>query len=402
MTISDAAPLAQVPDSHVNDAGNRIIDGPLQTDSSQRAIIPARAYVGQAEFDLEQERIFSSGWVWAGFAHWVEEAGQVHPVTVGGKPLLIVRGSDEEIRVFHNSCRHRGMVMLEEPAKVRRRIQCAYHCWSYNLDGSLHATPYFKRERSRGLPDAADDLGLLPVTSHVWAGMVFVNLSAELDDAAAAEDFEQMLAPIISRWDHVDFSRIQLADEREFDIGVNWKLVVENFLDFYHLPFIHPQVGPVSASLDVDDVWLADHIVGGTYPRGAAGKAAKTEESLPFLGDVPADRTESQDIFCVFPNALLFLEADWFQVIGYDAVAPDRTVEHMAIFVDETATAEKYSPARKSLTDILFEVNEQDMPILHRLQKGRRSPGSDRTNLVTHWDQITAAFQQLVARKVGY
>ncbi|AZG44687.1 aromatic ring-hydroxylating oxygenase subunit alpha [Gordonia insulae] len=402
MTISDSV-TAVSPTDHVSAAGNRIVSGPLQSDSSQRALIPARAYVGQEEFDLEQERIFSSGWVWAGFAHWVDEPGKVHPVTVGGKPLLIIRGEDEQVRVFHNSCRHRGMAMLDEPAKVRRRIQCAYHCWSYNLDGSLHATPYFKRERTRALPEGADDLGLLAVSSRVWAGMVFVNLATDFADTdAAAADFAEMLAPITARWDHVDFDRIHLADEREFDIAVNWKLVVENFLDFYHLPFIHPQVGPVSASLDVDDVWLADHIIGGMYPRGAAGKTAKSDESLPFLGDVPVERTESQDIFCVFPNALLFLEADWFQVIGFDAAAPDRTVEHMAIFVDCDAAAEKYGPARKSLTNILFEVNEQDLPILHRLQVGRHSPASDRTNLVTHWDQITAHFQDLVARKAGY
>jgi choline monooxygenase len=383
--------------------GNRVLSGPLVSDTSDHALIPARAYSGSAEFALEQERIFSSGWVWAGYAHWVETPGMIRPVTIGGKPLLIIRGDDDRIRVFHNSCRHRGMALIDEAVTVRKRVQCAYHCWSYNLDGSLHATPYFTRERTRTVPDGAERLGLLPVATQVWAGMVFVNLAIDGDDLeTAGDDFTAMLAPILERWDHVDFDRIQLADEREFDIAVNWKLVVENFLDFYHLPFIHPQVGPVSASLDVDDVRLADHIIGGSYPRGAAGKAAKTDEALPFLGDVPAERTESQDIFCVFPNALLFLEADWFQVIGFDAAAPERTIEHMAVFVDRSASGEQFSIERKRLTDILFEVNEQDMPILRKLQTGRSSPASDRTNLVTHWDQITAMFQDLVAKKVGY
>jgi choline monooxygenase len=390
----------------VTATGNQVLPGPLSSDTTGHALIPARAYSGPAEYALEQERIFSSGWVWAGYAHWVDEPGMVHPVDIGGKPLLIIRGDDDQIRVFHNSCRHRGMAMTDEPVKVRKRIQCAYHCWSYNLDGSLHATPYFTRERTRAVPDGAEHLGLLPVASQVWAGMVFVNLALERAEAGGTDqidaDFAAMLAPILARWDHVDFNRIHLAEERRFDIAVNWKLVVENFLDFYHLPFIHPQVGPVSASLDVDDVRLADHILGGCYPHGAAGKAAKTDEALPFLGDVPPARTESQDIFCVFPNALLFLESDWFQVIGFDAAGPERTVEHMAVFVDETATGERFSTERKRLTDILFEVNEQDMPILHKLQSGRRSPAADRTNLVTHWDQVTAMFQKLVSAKVGY
>lgn len=395
MTIDNAA--------QISPTGNRILPGPLLSDSSGRSIVPARAYRGLDEYELEQERIFSSGWVWAGYAHWVAEPGQVRPVRIGGKPLLIVRGEDEQIRVFHNSCRHRGMALTDEPVKVRRRIQCAYHCWSYNLDGSLHATPYFARERARTLPEGADKLGLLPVAAHVWAGMVFVNLAFNPDDIAAApDDFTDLLAPLLKRWGHIDFDRLHLADERDFSLDVNWKLVVENFLDFYHLPFIHPQVGPVSASLDVDDVKLTDHIIGGCYPRGAVGKAAKTDQALPFLGDVPAARTESQDIFCVFPNALLFLEADWFQVIGFDAAAPERTVEYMAVFVDRAAGGEEFGAERKRLTTTLFEVNEQDIPILYRLQNGRSSPGSDRTNLVTHWDQVTAMFQDLVARKAGY
>jgi choline monooxygenase len=173
---------------------------------------------------------------------------------------------------------------------------------------------------------------------------------------------------------------------------------VENFLDFYHLPFVHPQVGPVSVALDIDDLVLDPRIIGGTYPRGAAGKAAKTDRALPTLGPVesPAVR-DRQDIFCVFPNALVFLEADWFQVIGFEAVAADRTVEHMAVFVDRDAMTDDLAAARASLADVLFGVNDQDVPILLRLQAGRASAATWRNHLVPAWDQITARFQLLVA-----
>ena len=390
------------PPSTVSGSGNVIVAGPLDDRPSGRAILPARSYTGQAEFDHELLAVFSSGWVWAGFTHWVAAPGDVKPLTVGGKPLLMMRGDDDVVRVFHNACRHRGMALTEDPIQVTKRIQCAYHCWSYNLDGSLAVAPHYKRER-RTSPDAAvkDALGLLPVAAETWAGMVFVNLmGGDLD--AVAPPLSDLIAPLQQRWAHIDMDRLHLAQERPFDIDANWKLVVENFLDFYHLPFIHPQVGSVAASLDVDDVVVDSEILGGCYPRGAAGKAAKTEQPLPWLGDVPADMLERQDIFCVFPNALLFLEADWFQVIGFEPIAPDRTVEHMAVFVDRAAGNEDYSPAIKRLCEVLYEVNEQDLPILHKLQAGRHSPGSDRTSLVSYWDQITAHFQALVARRAGY
>jgi choline monooxygenase len=394
-------PLAQ---RLITSTGNVVVDGPLPELPTGRALVPARAYTGVEEFRLEEARIFAAGWVWAGYAHWVAEPGAVHPVTIGGKPLLIVHGDDGRIRVFHNACRHRGMALTEEPMVVARRIQCAYHCWSYQLDGALAAAPFYGRDRrSKVDPAVADELGLLAVASHVWAGLVFVDLSsANTDPQACADDFTHRLGPILNRWSHIDFGRIHFAEERRYDIDANWKLVVENFLDFYHLPFVHPQVGPVTASLDIDDVALHPDIMGGTYPRGAAGKADKTERPLPWLGAVPTDRLEQQDIFCVFPNALLFLEADWFQVIGFHPLAPDRTVEHMAVFVDSAAAGAEFASARTQLTDALWRVNEQDLPILHRLQVGRHSPASDLTNLVSHWDQIGALFQQRVAQRAGY
>jgi len=397
-TCASGACGSDAPTYRTAKTGNAILEGPLTDAGLGTSIIPARAYTDEEFFAHEQETIFRSEWVWAGYAHWLAEPGAVRPVQVAGLPLLLVRADDGRINVFHNSCRHRGMVLTEEAIEVTQRIQCAYHCWSYNLDGSLAAAPYFTRER-RGQPDpeSRERLGLLPVAAHVWAGMIFVNLS---DDP---RPFLEAAGPLVERWSYIDFDRLRLAEEREFDLAVNWKLTVENFLDFYHLPFVHPQVGPVAASLDVDDVVVAPtQIVGGTYPRGATGKAAKTDDQLPYLGDVPDEKKESQDIFCLFPNALVFLEADWFQVIAIDPRSATHTIEHMAVFVDESAAEERFTPAIESLTEVLFHVNEQDIPFLYKLQAGRRSPGSDKTSLVPHWDQITAMFQKMVAGRAGY
>jgi choline monooxygenase len=382
----------------VTSSGNAVVAGPLSEATLGSSIVPAEAYTTEEAFAHEQRTIFRSGWSWAGYTHWIPNVGDVKPMTIAGAPLLLVRSSEDQIGVFHNSCRHRGMVLTEEPIEVTQRIQCAYHCWSYNLDGSLAAAPYFNRER-RGAPsaDAKDRLHLLPVPAAVWAGMIFVNLS---DDP---RPFEESAGPLMERWSYIDFDRLRLAKERVFDLEVNWKLAVENFLDFYHLPFVHPQVGPVAASLDVDDVVIEPSlIIGGTYPRGAVGKAKKTEDALPYLGDVPDDKKESQDIFCLFPNALVFLEADWFQVIALEPRGASHTVEHMAVFVDKSADEPRFEKSIEDLVEVLFHVNEQDIPFLYKLQAGRHSVGSDHTSLVPQWDQITAMFQQIVAAKAGY
>jgi len=369
--------------------------GPLDHLPAATSILPAHAYTDVGWFAAEQRAIFRAGWVWAGFEHWVANPGDVHPVTVGGQPLLIVRGGDGGITVFHNVCRHRGLLLCDE-AGPRNRLRCPYHGWTYALDGALQATPYWERSR-QGAPDeeVRAELHLVAAPSATWAGMVFVHLGPVED--ALDRPFEDAIAPLAARWAPLDLSRLVHAETRRYDVDANWKLVVENFLDFYHLPFIHPQVGPASIALDIDDVVLDARIIGGSYPLGAAGKAAKTDAPLPTFGAVPQVVRDRQDIFCVFPNALLFIEADWFQVIAFEPVAADRTVEHMAVFVDRDAMGDEMIPARRALADVLFGVNDQDVPVLRRLQAGRHSTIADRNHLVAHWDQITARFQLLVA-----
>ncbi|MGY1813895.1 aromatic ring-hydroxylating oxygenase subunit alpha [Blastococcus sp. SYSU D00820] len=386
--------MTVAPERPLTETSTRIHPGPLTDRSVGRSILPAAAYTDPEYFAREREAVFAGGWSWAGFTHWAAEPGAVHPIEVAGRPLLLSRDRSGELHVFHNACRHRGMLLVEEPT-VTRRIRCPYHAWNYGHDGALCSAPFWNRDggQAAGGPEeeVRAQLGLLPVRHTEWAGMVFV---AFRDDV---EPLETLLEPLLQRWAPIDLTRISLAEERTYEVPANWKLVVENFLDFYHLPFVHPQVGPAAAALDIDDVVLAERVMGGSYPRGAAGKAKKTEKSLPLLGEVPEHLHAAQDIFCVFPNALVFLEADWFQVIAFSPEAPDRTVEHMAVFVDSSAAGPEYAPEREALCSVLFEVNDQDMPILARLQSARRSPAADRNHLVPSWDQVTAVFQRLVA-----
>jgi choline monooxygenase len=378
---------------HVREAA-----GPLDGRAVGSSVLAASAYTDQDVFDAERRLIFERRWVWAGFSHWVDRPGSSRPVGVAGRPLLLTRDREGTLRVFHNVCRHRGIVLSEQPS-TRARLRCPYHFWTFNLDGSLCGTPYWDRTKGSGPPpEVRDELGLLPVAHSEWAGMVFVHLGEP------ASPVEELLAPLAARWAPYDLSALHLAEERPYDIDANWKLVVENFLDFYHLPFVHPQVGPAATLLDIEDEVLSEEIVGGYYPRGAGAKASGRTAAggsggpaLPLLGEVPDGLREQQDIFCVFPNALLFIEPDFFQVIALEPVAPDRTVEHMAVFVAPQAASAAYDTARKDLCEVLFEVNDQDLPVLRQLQRGRHSPAADRNHLVSHWDQITARFQHLIA-----
>ena len=118
--------------------------------------LPAAAYTSEAVFQLENERIFAGSWVFAGLAHELARPGDVVPVTVAGRPVLLVRDADLEVRAFHNVCRHRCLKLVDEPCNVGPAIQCPYHSWTYRLDGALHIAPYFGGRDPRAVPEGFD------------------------------------------------------------------------------------------------------------------------------------------------------------------------------------------------------------------------------------------------------
>ena len=198
--------------------------------------LPAAAYTSEAFFALETERIFSMSWVFAGFAHELARPGDVAPVTVAGQPVLLVRDAKRRIRAFHNVCRHRCLKLVDEPGNVGRTIRCPYHSWTYGLDGALHVAPYFGGRDPRAVPAGFDraEHGLVPVRSETWHDWIFVDLGG------TAPPLEDFVAPLIDRLDGFDLTRIQHLATIDFgEVAANWKLLMENFIEPYHVQFVH-------------------------------------------------------------------------------------------------------------------------------------------------------------------
>ena len=103
--------------------------------------LPNHFYTRREEFLEERERVFAPMWVCIGFASDAPNAGDVQPMEFMEMPLLMVRGSDQTLRVFHNVCRHRGHVLVSERGTVKQSLRCPYHSWTYTLEGKLARTP---------------------------------------------------------------------------------------------------------------------------------------------------------------------------------------------------------------------------------------------------------------------
>ena len=195
-------------------------------------LLPVEAYTSQEWYDREQRDIFSKTWRYAGFMEDVSEPGQYIAVQAGLNNIFVVMGRDRRLRAFHNICRHRGTQLIRAVGKTQKALTCPYHDWTYDLEGNLISVP--EEHEEFGQVDKSC-LGLKPAKVDVWKSMIFVH--PDPDAPSIAEWFgpvESHIGP------HVPEELIEYPElNTSYEIKANWKVVVENYIDVYHLSHLH-------------------------------------------------------------------------------------------------------------------------------------------------------------------
>jgi phenylpropionate dioxygenase-like ring-hydroxylating dioxygenase large terminal subunit len=192
--------------------------------------IPAGRYTDPGFFALEQRRIWSKTWLFAGHEDELPEVGSYRLWDDSGKPMLLVRGLDRQVRAFFNTCRHRGGPVVRDVSGRAPVLRCSYHGWTYDLAGQLVAVP---DERDFvGLDKSCR--GLLPLRCESFGRFLFVN-----EDASAAPLLD-WLGPVARELAEFQPERLRLVERHGFDLACNWKVAIDAFLEVYHLKHIHP------------------------------------------------------------------------------------------------------------------------------------------------------------------
>jgi Rieske 2Fe-2S family protein len=270
--------------------------------------LPAAAYTDAAWFAKEMEHVFARMWLAAGRAAELDRPGAFIRRDVAGASVVIVRGTDEGVRAFHNVCRHRGTRLCTEAEGVfQGSIQCPYHAWTYGLDGRLMAAPQMDDvdgfERS--------EFPLRSVACDTWDGHVFINLSA------SPEPLRAQLADLPVRFAPWRMQDLRRAHRIDYDIRTNWKLVVQNYNECLHCPIIHPLLNRMHHYLAAENVPTTDSYCGGAmgFKDGVetlSSDGKRRRACLPGLGD--RERT-LVNYFAIYPNLLLTLHPDYMMTI---------------------------------------------------------------------------------------
>lgn len=191
--------------------------------------IPARRYVDAEFLALEREHMWKRAWLYAGHADRLPEPGSWFLTRDTGSPILIVRDLNDEIRAFYNTCQHRGAPLVTGEAGSARGFVCPYHGWSYRLDGRLVAV----RDRRDFVELDLACRSLVPVRCETLGRLIFVNEDPE------AEPLRQHLGPMADELDQYALGSLRLVDQRSYEVASNVKVLLDAFLEVYHLKLVH-------------------------------------------------------------------------------------------------------------------------------------------------------------------
>ena len=359
-------------------------------------MLGAESYTDSQYAELEKVRLFENSWMAIAFGSDVASPNQSLPCSALGHPILITRDENNELHVFSNVCRHRGHILNEHACVGKKLLTCPYHSWSYALNGQLIKAPYWDgTQDSSPNKTQIQSMALRPIRFAVWYDTIFINISGN------APSFENFIAPLDQRWRRqYPESQLRSFTKKDYRIQGNWKLAAENFLDNYHLPWVHPEVGSsIEASLgtDVENLSLAQHIIGFTHPTAGKDKS-KTDKVLPGWPGIDPLEFMRQDLIFIFPNMCFVMEGNylWSMILLPDGT--HRCAEKLALYVaGETAMTGQYANSRKQLEETIYRINDQDATVIRGLQIGRNSDTASHGIFNAHHDQLGIWFHQRIS-----
>lgn len=343
-------------------AGER---GAFDPEARRSPTLPSRYYHDAEIHRRELQAIFHRSWCYVGHASQLARPGDYRVEQVADQCILLLRDRESRLRAFFNVCQHRGHQLLSGVGSGKKHIVCPYHAWSYGLDGQLVQAPH--TEQLEGFEAA--DFALQPVRLAECAGLLFANLDA------AATDFEREYPGLeetitASLSDH---GQLVAAHQFDFDIAANWKIVVDNFSEGYHIPVAHRLLSQV-----------LDNTTGSCRRRESRYAFFESRSKAGYDG-YRIDAGSPYRSWTIWPNTCMLSlpGCENLVVIRMAADGPGRCREHADLLAAPNAPAEPLQAVRKLFAE---QFNAEDIAIVESVHRGLQSLGYDQGRYVVDED----------------
>ena len=339
----------------------------LDAVTSPPAGLEPRFYQDPDVLAQEDERIFSRTWQFVAHVAQLSEPGHYLTASAGSQPVLVLRDPEGELRAFRNVCRHRGSQLLSGSGECGKAIRCRYHGWTYRLEGDLIGVP--EARSIPGLDKSA--LGLFPAQVEELCGLIFVNLDPD------ATPLAEQVAGLPERLAKYRFEELTPKVEELSGQPANWKVVVDNYLEGYHVPIAHPGLMRIldykNYGVELHDNWAWFNVPLRDKPSGNRMERIyqRMVEPMPGLG---TDDERVWRFILIYPNTTIDLYPDQ---IGIWRINPDG-VEHtsdQALTLLPKDVGRRSRAARFANRKINELVSDEDVDLVRGVQNGIRTHG---------------------------
>ena len=319
-------------------------------------------YFSDEIYHQELDNIFYSDWICCGREEDLDSAGSYNIFVIGNENLFIIKDKNNDIRVFHNFCKHRGCQILEneESSPLKRNIRCPYHSWVYNFDGSLYKAPHLDVD----IKDKRFHLN--SVHCETWGGFIFINLDRK------PPPFKEYIKDISAQFVRYPLNELVSSRSFEYEVSANWKVLLENYNECYHCAGVHPELVNIVPAFKTNGASGLDWEEGIPHRAGAnTFTFSGTTDREPFPG---LNQSEKDNHFgqALFPNLMMSLSMDHVAAFIIQPLSPSKTIiDCRILFHPNEVVKSGFNPDDAS--EFWNLVNKQDWNICERVQKGMQS-----------------------------
>ncbi len=337
--------------------------------------LPSRCYTEARFLDFERERVFGRAWQLVGREDRVASPGRFFTAEVAGEPVVVTRGADLRLRALSNVCRHRaGPVAAGEGSC--QAFRCGYHGWSYSLDGRLLNAPEFE-----GVEDFRVEEEVLPQFRLAsWLGLLFVNLDG------VSPPLVEMLEDLPARLATRGLEAMRPVGRKDWTVECNWKVYVDNYLEGYHIPIVHPSLmKELDYARYVTETRRCYSLQRSPIRESGPGRLRRSEQEAEAL------------YFWIYPNLMLNVYPDNFSTNLILPLGHERTLTVFEWFCRNPEEPEVVQAMRRAI-EFSDEIQLQDIAVCEAVQKGLKSRTYDRGRYSVRCENGVHHFHALYAR----
>ena len=330
-------------------------------------------YSDEKILKIEKENIFSKSWHLLGSIDQIPDKGDYLIKTINDQPIVVINDIDGRINVFYNVCQHRGCVLLKKDGNSKQ-IKCGYHGWVYELNGKLKAARGFDKEDLD-----FEQLNLKSIEHYIWMKQIFVKLESDCNNLPKTlKEIENIISPI-------KFDNYLFHLRKSYEINCNWKVYMDNYLEGFHIPLVHPKLNRVidykSYSTEIFDNFSLQwcHI---------------NAESSPYK---KTDDTSKAYYFTLFPNILFNIAPGRLQTNIIEPIDASSCNVYFDYYFETEEDLESIQE------DISFseKVQNEDINICERIQIGLESDGFDNGVFSKKYETGVSHFQSYIKKKIN-